>query len=227
LLREVAEEPENARLQLLQDDTASYLAGNLQLYSLESYKKRLPFRVAFFSGACRWLTTLAHAYGLLALVLQAFTVALFHLLTGSITLLDALASLALPGIGESPGAVPVEAPAIQVPWVVPAIGLFGAEVGVLFLLVAFEDGGDVFGQPFVEWFTGVGAVDFQHLQGLLVRKVKGFDQSFGLSEGAAFGRESGCVKRRSAEGSHPGGAGLGLPLNLNGDASGGPGVCLG
>jgi hypothetical protein len=56
----------NARLQLLQDDTASYLAGNLQLYSLESYKKRLPFRVAFFSGACRWLTTLAHAYGLLA-----------------------------------------------------------------------------------------------------------------------------------------------------------------
>jgi hypothetical protein len=32
----------NSRLQLLQDDTDSYLAGNLQLYSLESYKKSHP-----------------------------------------------------------------------------------------------------------------------------------------------------------------------------------------
>lgn len=141
----------NARLQLLQDDTASYLAGNLQLYSLESYKKRLPIRVAFFSGACRWSTTLAHAHALLALVLQAFTVALFGSFTETFdlleafALLEALTSVALPGVGESFGVVTVEAPAIQVPWVVPAVRSLGDEIGVLFLLITLEDGGDVFG----------------------------------------------------------------------------------
>jgi len=134
--------PAGRHRQLPGRQPSAVLPGKLQ--------KRLPIRVAFFSRVCGWSTTLVHAHALLALDLQAFAVALFGLFTETfalvaLVLLETLTSVALPGVGESFGVVPIEAPAIQVSWVVPAIGSLGDEIGVLFLLVPFEDGGDVFG----------------------------------------------------------------------------------